>query len=152
MKVLLILLAMLVSAGSAYAARGNLAVSALIPLNNGSCSVQGTQAINFGSLTPLNPQSVVTASGSITYKCKGLGNSGATIAVTLASPTPLTLKLSATPGYSIPYSVELPTSTYIPPNGTGTLAIPITAQILGTDYKLAPAGTYADTITVTLTP
>lgn len=151
MKALLILFAMLVAAGNAYAASGSLAVSAIIPLNNGNCSVQGTQSINFGALNPLNPQ-LVTASGSITYKCKGLGNTGATIAVTLASPTPLSLKLSGTPAYSIPYSVQLPTNTYIPPNGSGTVAIPITAQVLGTDYKLAPAGTYADTITVTLTP
>lgn len=151
MKALLILLVMLVTTGSAYGAKGSLAVSAIIPLNNGNCTVQGTQSINFGALNPLNPQ-LVTASGSITYKCKGLGNTGATIAVTLASPTPLSLKLSATPAYSIPYSVELPTTSYVPPNGSGTVTIPITAQVLGPDYHFAPAGTYADTITVTLTP
>lgn len=152
--IFLIVVLVFATAGMAYAASalGTLAVSAIIPLNNGNCSVQSTQNISFGALDPLSPPPVVTASGSVTYKCTGLGNKGATINVTLATPTPLTLKRTTLPANPIPYIVDLPVAAFIPPNGSGSVTIPITAEIYGSDYQLAPAGTYTDTITVQLTP
>jgi spore coat protein U-like protein len=154
LRTFFIIVLILAATGTAFAApaNGTLSVMAVITLNNGNCSIGGTQSINFGTLDPLSPQAVLTASGSVTYQCKGLGNKGATVNVTLASATPLTLTRASLPAFSIPYSINLPVASFVPPNGTGIVTVPITAQMLGSDYRLAPSGVYNDTITIQLTP
>src|SRR6185369_5218381 len=115
-KAFIFLFSILAGTGMAFAASGTLTVAAIVPLSNGNCSVTTAQNIAFGALNPLVPQSVVSAAGSLTYTCKGLGHAGATVSVTLSSPTPLTLKHSGSPTYNIPYLVELPSASFVPGN------------------------------------
>jgi spore coat protein U-like protein len=141
--ILIILVLTLVVPGYA-ASSGNLSVSAYIS-SWGACWVTGTQNIAFGTLDPLTPQNV-QAEGSVNVWCIGIpGNF--TVGVTQATPSPLSLISGSN---SIPYSLDLPTSA------TGrayrSITIPIIAHIQGNDYRLAPAGTYTDIVTLEIDP
>lgn len=142
--VLCTILILTVSVPGYAASSGNLGVSAYIA-SWGACWVTGTRSIAFGNLDPLDPQNV-QADGSVSVWCIGFPGSF-TVGVTQATPSPLLLTNGS---YSIPYTLDLPTSA------TGrayrTITIPITAHIQGNDYRLAPAGSFMDTVTLEITP
>ncbi len=149
LRVFIIALLILASTGFGYAApaKGNLAVSAYIT-GVGYCMVNNTQNIAFGALNPLNPVNV-QAAGSVGVVCLGFG-SGFTVGVTQVTPSPLLLTSGPN---SIPYTLELPTSATSTTGGLiVALTIPVKADIQGIDYKLAPAGSYTDTVTLQITP
>jgi len=149
LKVFIIALLILASISKGYAApaRGNLAVSAYIT-GVGFCLVRSTQDIAFGALNPLNPVNV-QATGSVSVRCLGFG-SGFTVGVTQVTPSPLLLTSGPN---SILYTLELPTSVTRTTGGLIVdLTIPIKADIQGLDYKLAPAGSYTDIVTLQITP
>jgi spore coat protein U-like protein len=150
-RTLIIATLILVTSGTGHAApaKGNLSVSAHIT-GVGWCVVRNTQNIAFGDLNPLAPVNV-QATGSIDVRCLGFGSTF-TVGVTQVTPDPLLLTSGSN---SIPYTLDLPTSSTIPDGGfinLVDLSIPITAHIQGTDYKLAPAGSYSDTVTIQITP
>ena len=132
--------------GHAAPASGNLAVSAYVP-SWGYCSVVNTQNIAFGNLNPLSPANV-QATGGVTVRCLGHSDNF-TIGVTQVTPSPLHLTSGAN---SIPYTLDLPTSSTTRLFGRHEITIPITAHIQGVDYKLAQAGSYTDTVMVEITP
>jgi spore coat protein U-like protein len=148
LKVFIIALLVLASISKGYAApaKGNLAVSAYIT-GVGICWISNTQNIAFGALNPLNPVNV-QASGSVSVRCINF-SSGFTVGVTQVTPSPLLLTSGPN---SILYTLELPTSATSPGGLIVDLTIPIKADIQGLDYKLAPAGSYSDTITLQITP
>lgn len=141
------------------ASSGNLAVSAYI-LSWGSCRVSSTENIAFGTLNPLSPADV-QATGSVTVRCSGnprppsgappgpggYGHMDFTVGVAQSTPSPLNLSNGS---YLIPYTLDLPTSATGPRNTD--IYIPITAHIQGSDYMLAPAGTYTHTVTLQIDP
>jgi spore coat protein U-like protein len=135
---------LLAAVGRGHAA--NLAVSAYIT-SWGYCSVINTQNIAFGNLNPLAPADV-QATGNVRVRCFGFNNNF-TVGVTQVTPSPLLLTNGPN---SIPYTLDLPTSTSLPLYIVGSITIPITAHIRGTDYRLASAGSYTDTVTVQVTP
>ncbi len=141
---LLIILVMAIAVPGYAASSGDLAVSAYVT-SWGYCWVNSTQNIAFGNLDPLDPQNV-QAEGSVTVRCLGFPGSF-TVGVTQATPSPLSLTKGSD---LIPYTLDLPTSA------TGrayrAITIPITAHIQGNDYRLAPAGTYMDTVTLEIDP
>jgi spore coat protein U-like protein len=51
----------------------------------------------------------------------------------------------------IPYSLTLPASG-TGPTGNGYVAFTLTGTVLGADYKDAPAGTYTDSVQLTVSP
>jgi spore coat protein U-like protein len=134
------------SIGHAAPARGNIAVSAYIS-SWGYCTVRNVQDIAFGAINPLNPVNV-QATGYIRVRCIGY-NSNFTVGVTQVTPSPLLLTSGP---HSIPYTLDLPTSGTTPLFIVGNLDIPIKAHIQWADYKLAPAGSYSNTVTVQITP
>ena len=150
-RTLIIAILIVVTSGTGYAApaKDNLSVSAYIT-GVGWCVVRNTQNIAFGNLNPLAPANV-QANGSVDVRCLGFGSTF-TVGVTQVTPDPLLLTSGSN---TIPYTLDLPTSSTIPDGGfinIVNLTIPITAHIQGADYKLAPAGSYTDTVTIQITP
>lgn len=147
-RVFIIVFMLVVAAtpGRAAAASGNLGVSAFVT-SWGACSVTNTQNITFADLNPMNPLDV-QATGSVRVRCIGF-NQNFTVGVTQVSPMPLLLTNGPN---SIPYTLDLPTSVTAPLYIVGTRTIPITAHIAGSDYKLAPAGSYTDIVTLEISP
>jgi len=148
LRTFLIVALMLATTAPGHAAsKANLAVSAYVT-GTGVCFLNTTQNISFGTLNPLNPVNV-KATGSVSVTCLNLG-AGFTVGVTQVTPSPLTLKSGSN---TIPYYLETPTSASSPTGGLiVNLTIPITADIQGVNYQLAPAGTYTDTVTLQITP
>lgn len=146
-KTLTLMVLILAVAVSGHAASsGNLAVSAYIT-SWGYCWVSGTDAIAFGALDPLNPQDV-EATGGVDVRCIGFSGNF-TVGVTQLTPSPL--KLESGPN-AIPYSLDLPTSGSGVVAILGSVHIPVTARIQGSDYQSAPAGLYADTVRIEINP
>lgn len=132
---------------SQAASSGNLAVSAYIT-SYGYCWVSGTNDIAFGNLDPLNPQNV-QASGRVDVRCLGFSGDF-TVGVTQSTPSPLYLENGSN---TIHYTLDLPTSgTGTVPFLIGSISIPVTAHIQGSDYQFAPAGSYTDTVTLEINP
>jgi len=144
--IIVVMLMVVATPGRAAAASGNLDVSAFIT-SWGACSVSNTQNITFADLNPLNPLDV-QATGSVSVSCIGFNNNF-TVGVTQVTPDPLLLTSGPN---SIPYTLNLPTSVTAPLFFFGSRTIPIIANIAGNDYKLAPAGSYTDTVTLEISP
>lgn len=137
---------MMVVVPARAATSGNLAVSAYIT-SWGSCWVAGAADIAFGDLDPLNPQNV-QASGRVDVRCVGFSGDF-TVGVTQATPSPLYLENGSN---TIPYTLDLPTSASGAVFLLGSVSIPVTAHIQGSDYQSASAGSYTDTVTLEINP
>lgn len=136
--------AVMAMAGTAMAAdTANLSVTAQVV---GACKMTGG-SLNFGNLDPTNPVAVSGNSSGVTVTCtKGTaytltGNDGAT-------PSGTQKRLANGSNY-IPYSITIPAS------GTGTGApedVTITGDIAAGAYTTSPAGTYTDTVLLSVNP
>lgn len=131
-------------AGTALAATADLDVTATVTT---TCTMTGG-SLAFGSLDPTNPVAKPASSSGVTITCTNGtaytlgGNNGAN-----ATGTQKRL-LNGTNNY-IPYSVTIPSG------GTGSGVaqdVTITGTIAAGSYSTAPAGSYADTIELTVTP
>ncbi len=137
--------AIVAMAGSAMAATGTLAVSATIA---NACSVTGG-TLSFGALNTLTAPLVSGTSAGVTVTCTksdpytvvvntGVNNAGTQANLKNTSNTDV-----------IPYSLTVPAVT----PGTGAAqTIAITGTIAAGTYFTASAGTYNDTVTITVTP
>ena len=137
--------AIIAIAGSAMAATANLAVSASI---SNACSVTGG-TLSFGALDTLAAPAVPGTSAGVTVTCtksdpytvtvdKGINFVGAQA----------NLKNSANTD-KIPYSLTVPALSA----GTGaSQTVAITGSIAAGTYNTASAGTYNDTVVITVTP
>jgi spore coat protein U-like protein len=142
--------AVLVMAAASTAYGANVSVSARIS-GVGWCQVQNTQNIAFGALNPLDPENV-QATGSVGERCLAVGS---TFTVSVTQVTPAPLFLTNGPANTIPYTLDVPTSASVSGGAfiqLVNITIPITAHIQGTDYQLAQAGAYTDTVTLQITP
>ena len=139
--------AIVVMAGSAMAATtATLAVSASV---TNTCAVVGG-TLNFNALDTANAPTVNATSAGVTVTCT---KSDATYQVTVDKG----LNLSGTQAYlknsgntdKIPYSLTVPAMAV----ATGVAQpVAITGTIASGSYNLASAGSYADTVTITVAP
>lgn len=142
LSVLLTMLAFPAQAASSI----NMGVSATV-VSVGYCRVIDHEDITFGPLNPLDPQNV-QAAGSVRVRCYGFSGNF-TVGASQSTSSPLYLVNGSN---AIPYTLDLPTSVSGPIYFIGSLSIPVTAHIQGSDYRFAPAGSYADTVTVQINP
>ena len=132
-------------AGSAMAATANLAVSATV---SNACSVTGG-TLSFGALNTLTAPLVNGSSSGVSVTCTK--NDGYTVGVDVGVNfvgTQAFLKKS-TNADTIPYSLTVPA---VSPGTGAAQPITITGTIAGGTYTTASAGTYNDTVVITVTP
>ena len=142
MKKLLIatLATSILTAASAAMAGGTatLNVSATV---QATCSITGG-TLNFGFLDP-------TLNGAVTANSSG-------VAVTCTNSTGYTLSDASTNGYKLAFGGnDIPYTINYTKSGTGTGAaqtVAIAGNIAAGTYGTVPAGTYTDTITISVTP
>lgn len=134
-------------AGVAVAATADLGVSATV---SATCTMTGG-TLAFGSLDPTNAEAKSASSTGVTITCTNgtpytlSGDDGANNGNTTVG----TQKVLTNGTSNIPYSVT------IPAGGTGSgsaTAVAITGNIAANTYTGATAGSYADTIKLTVTP
>ena len=131
-----------------------LLLAASVPASAQSCAFQGgaSPAITFPALDPSNAV-VATASTQLRIRCTGAGvppPSSWTITGSGAWPT---FSLQMTVGgttYLIPYTLSGP--TFVSSSGPSNQTYQLTATIQPTAYLNAPAGTYSDSLSVTVNP
>ncbi len=146
--VALVLIAM---AGTAVAADTNtMTVSASV---TGVCKfASATSTLNFGSLDPSVGTDVTPAPTLINFWCtKGVTTDAITVGGSATSPLN-GRSMGGPAGDSIPYSLS-----WSPPaganNGPGSpRTLSIAGTVLGTDYTGKSAGSYSDTVTISITP
>jgi spore coat protein U-like protein len=137
--------AIIAMAGSAMAATANLAVSATVA---NACSVVGG-TLSFGALNTLTAPVVPGTSAGVTVTC----TKSDPYTVTVDKGTHFVgaqanLK-NTTNTDTIPYSLTVPAVSA----GTGAAqTIAITGTIAAGTYNTASAGTYNDTVVITVTP
>jgi spore coat protein U-like protein len=137
--------AIIAMAGSAMAATANLAVSASI---SNACSVTGG-TLSFGALDTLTAPLMTATSAGVTITCtKGDVYTVATnYGVNFLGSQAYIKNGSNTD--TIPYSVSIPAVAA----GTGAAQpLTITGTIAAGSYTTASAGTYTDTMVITVTP
>lgn len=153
MKKTLILTAVLVAvavSGSVMADTATVAVSASV---TGTCKFTAGGSVAFGALDPGSTANVTGSVVNPTFWC----TKGTTYGITDdngANETGTTFRMLNTTvaGEYIPYAFS-----YTPTGGTGTgpqtpITMAITSSILNANYVNAAAGSYADTVTLTITP
>jgi len=139
-----------------YAATSNLVhVSAAI-VSKGNCTfINNSAALNFGTLNPLDPQDVTVDTDQLSFVCRGGGNTDITYAITLSDSlygNPTAPAMQHQSGiHNLPYQLSLdPAGGTIAKNDNRQLVV--TGTVRGDDYKIAPAGAYTDTATLTIAP
>jgi spore coat protein U-like protein len=145
--------------GNAQAAgSGTLGVSANVLVKN-SCAFKagGTAALNFGTLDPSN-NTDVTATAQRFLRCTG---SAANVLLTLSHDSGQyetaaganRMRHATDLTEFLPYTTNLPSGVYfqfVPTNVD--LVMNVNGTVRAGDYRNARAGTYSDTISITVTP
>jgi len=135
---------------------GTMAVSAVV-LSKSNCKFSGTGVVtlNFGAIDPSSTSSAV-ATASRVFSCKGSAPN-ATFLITAGdglhsgAPGVRRMQHATTPTEYLQYSLALtPTSATVPKNVDQTLTI--TGTIAPSAFGAAMAGSYSDTVAITLTP
>ena len=153
-----LLVAALVPSGGALAAdTATVTVSATV-LSNSNCRFSppgATAALAFGSLDPLNPVDV-TVSTSMVIRCGG-PSANATYLITdddglyESGPGGQRMRHAVTLAEFLPYSFSYaPASATIPRNTNTTITV--TGTVTGASYQNSLAGSYADSVTLTINP
>lgn len=149
-----VLLGLLFS-GNLHAADHAITVSAVV-LSKSNCKFSSASAaLAFGTLDPGNPVDV-TVSTTVGFRCMG----SAPIATFLitdddgmheTAPNRNRMQRTSLPASFLPYGMTLsPATATVPKNAPQILTV--TGTVLGVDYQNAAAGTYADTVVVTIEP
>lgn len=137
------------------AGSGNIAVSATV-LSKNQCKFNTAAAtLNFGNLDPSNPIDV-TASATFVFKCVG-SDDPATFAMIdddglYETGLDANRMRHATIGAAyLPYTLSLnPTSGTAPRNVNQNLTV--TGTVTGANYQTAFAGSYTDTVVISINP
>jgi spore coat protein U-like protein len=148
------------AAGPASASTGTLAVSAVIVSKNNCKFVAGTAPVAtvMNNGTAIDPSMTVTATGNAaaTFSCNGSsalatftvdGNDGAHA----LGPGLRRMRHATVATEFLPYTLAISPSSATVAKGT-PVTVSMTASVLSTDYQNALAGTYSDTVTVTVSP
>lgn len=126
-----------------------------VVLSKNVCHFQSTtSALSFGNINPTSA-SPVTASVTLTYRCNG---SDPVATWTVSSDDGLyetgvgqpRMQHTTLPANYLPYTLAFPTSGSAPRNTN--LNITVTGTILPASFAAAPAGTYSDTLILSILP
>lgn len=133
-----------------------LTVSAFIP-TKGQCRFNSTSAtLNFGTLNPLDPQDVIVDTDTqLSFSCNGNGQDDIAF---LTKVTASAYGTAVSPrmrhqdgGIHLPYELSLSTSSVLAAK-KADIELVVTGTVRGSDYVLAPIGSYSDTVTISITP
>lgn len=148
------LLALPALAGAASGSH-SLAIGATI-VSGGNCrfSDAGPTALNFGPIDPSSP-AIATTSANIQYRCTG---SAAMVTWAISSndglyetgPGAPRMRHAVDPTKFLPYTLNVPASATVPRNTN--LNFTAVATISVADFQNAIAGSYADTVVLTIAP
>jgi len=141
----------------ANAADSNLVSVTATVISKGNCTLRShTSTLSFGSLDPVTPidKSVST---TVIYRCQGQGNAPITFAITdddglyETGPSAPRMRHTTLLTEYLPYRLTLnPTSGTVPKTVEQTLTV--TGTVRGVDYQDALAGTYSDSVVITIEP
>lgn len=145
-------MAAILTAGAAWGAGTNtLTVQATVA---GTCKFSsGTATLNFGTLDPAVGTNVDAPDTPVQFWCtKGVTNDLITANNGLNPGSGKRQMSNATSGDLIPYTLSLDpgTGTNAGPGSPRTLTLKGT--VLGSDYTAVSAGTYSDTVTLSINP
>ncbi len=154
---LLLLASSLCLPGTGLAASDShqLSVQAVV-LSKNKCHFvnSGPTALNFGSIDP-SAQGNVTAGASINFRCNG-SDAVATFGVSSddglyeSGPSSPRMQHVSQPGEYLPYDISFPSSGSVPRNTVQSLSL--SGSISPASFQNASAGSYSDTIVLTITP
>jgi spore coat protein U-like protein len=148
-----IALAVLAPGGAAWAVDTNtLTVQASVV---GTCKFQapGTSTLDFGALDPSVGLDKSVSTTTQFWCTKGVVTGPFTNDTGLHIAGGKNQMLDAVSGDVIPYTIDSLTPDLNPNVGPGTpRTLTIAGTVLGTDYTGKSAGTYADTVTLTINP
>ncbi len=131
--------------GTAMAVTADLSVSATVA---SACSVTGG-TLSFGALDTLNAPAVPATSSGVTVTCTKSDPYTVQVNNGLNAVSNQAYLKNATNTDTIPYSLTVPALSA----GTGNAqTIDIAGNIAAGSYKTASAGTYNDTVVITVTP
>jgi hypothetical protein len=146
---------LIMAAGAAAAASSTVTVSAIV-LSNSNCRFNSTSAaLNFGAINPSSTADAI-ANATITFRCSGSAPL-ATFTVIHDSglyetgPNANRMRHTTATTEFLPYALTLsPTTATVPKNTNQTLTI--TGRITELQYRDAYAGSYSDSVVLTLLP
>jgi len=148
------------AAGLSWADTSTLAVSAVVVSKNNCKFATGTSPVamvtNNGTGIDPSLTAIATGNSTATFTCNG-ASSAATFTVTTndgahASGPGLRRMQHATLATNfLPYALAVSPSSATVSKGT-PVTVTMTASVLSIDYQDAVAGTYSDTVTVTVSP
>lgn len=151
---------LLAAHGPSWADTGTLAVATVIVSKNNCKFAAGTApvatVVNNG--TAIDPSLTVTATGSATatFTCNG-SSASATFTVTAndgahaSGPGLRQMRHATVATEFLPYTLAFSPASATVSKGT-PVTVTMTASVLSADYQGALAGTYSDTVTVTVSP
>lgn len=154
-KILCLFFLLITFAGNCFGASSTITVQAVI-LSKSICKFKTKGAVvDFGGLDPVAAPDV-TRQATLTFVCNGSADP-ATYLITdddgqnASGPNGKRMLHSTSPGTFLPYSLTYePASATVPKGEQQTLTV--TGTVLGNDYRTALAGTYTDTVTLTIEP
>jgi spore coat protein U-like protein len=121
------------------------------PAYSATCSFQsrGGLALSFGALNPSVASNVTAVAAAISLHSNEWGKCANTV-MTMTADNGLNGNRRLSNGTAfIPYSLSLPANAN---GGNGFEIFVLSGTVLGTDYIDAPAGSYSDTVQITVTP
>ena len=137
--------AIVAMAGSALAATATLAVSATVA---NACSVTGG-TLSFGPLNTLTAPAVPGSSSGVSVTCTKLDPYTVAVDKGVNFVGSQAYMKNTTNADTIPYSLTVPA---VSPGTGAAQAITITGNIAASSYSTVSAGTYNDSVTITVTP
>jgi spore coat protein U-like protein len=147
-------MAALVALRAHAANSGTLTLSATV-LSKNVCKFNATAtALNFGTIDPTS-SSPVTVSLSLSYRCNG-SDPVATWAVGSddglheTGPAQPRMQHTTSPAFYLPYSLSFPASGSAPRNVNQTMTV--TGTIAPASFAAAIAGSYSDTLVLSILP
>lgn len=153
------LLPALLAAGGSTAAcaagSGTLAVSAVVPSKNSCKFNSNALTLNFGSINPASSANA-TALATIVFRCTG-SSANATFFISAGNglhasgPGARRMQNTTIATEFLPYALGLsPSSATVPKNTDQTLTV--TGTIQPFEFQNVSAGSYRDTVVLTITP
>ena len=151
-----ILLASMIAAAfgaSTSAFAGNTQTMAVSATITGTCKLQSSTAMAFGSIDP-SSLTAATATAAVTYKCTS-GTAPTALTAVGANDSAGQKRMLTGASTYMNYSIAF-TAPTTAGNGFGTGSTATTVSVTGTvavaDFSNAVAGAYADTLTFTIAP
>lgn len=152
----IIILSFLLPMNMCYAAGNNILSVKATVVSKSNCKFNSaTSSINFGNLDPSTPNDK-TVDTSVTFRCQG-GASEATFYISHDSglyetgPDALRMRHTTQVNEYLPYTLTLNPQSGTVPKGTNQ-TLTITGKVKGTDFQNAYAGSYADTVVISIEP